>query len=121
MYTDVFERLCAGPEASVARDFSNSRRLDGAVYMMWDMDFLECAAMSPGGSPLSEIAFEVLASVLRACAAGACLKSALHGLGHIHVEYPDRTQAMIDTFLAERRPTGWLKEYALQAREGAVQ
>ena len=61
------------------------------------------------------------------CITSACRKSALHALGHLigyHAPTAPstvRAKAMIDAFLAKRRPLDWLREYAMQAREGSVQ
>lgn len=92
-----------------------------AVYMMWDMDCLEGAAMFPGEEHLVDPIFEVLGIALR-CKSYGCQKSALHGLGHLQSYHPKRVQAAIDWALSQRghlHPD--LIDYAYQARTGMVQ
>jgi hypothetical protein len=51
----------------------------------------------------------------------ACVKGALHGLGHWHNGYPEVVEAAIDRFLNSRRPlSSRFRDYALQARTGMV-
>lgn len=50
-----------------------------------------------------------------------CREGALHGLGHWHLEYPERTKAIIDRCLAERPAISpELYAYAWQARAGQI-
>lgn len=52
----------------------------------------------------------------------ACVEAALHGLGHWQLNFPERTEPIVDRFLKERdglRPE--LVRYARRARDGAVQ
>jgi len=106
--------------------FVNSRHSDigeagDAVYMMWDMDCLEGAAMFPGWEHLVQPILDVLNAALW-CKSYECQRSALHGLGHLQSYHPDRVEREID--LALKRP-GHLKpsllEYAKEARRGMVQ
>lgn len=123
MYTDLYDKLCA-PCGTIGKDLSNTDKLEGAVYMIWDMDCVEGAVMFPDENPhLVDPGFDVLQTVLGRCQAGACLTGALHGLGHLQTYHPERVQAMIDRFLADRgdRLPRWLVDYAEGAREGLVQ
>lgn len=92
-----------------------------AVYMMWDMDCLEGAAMFPGEEHLVDPIFEVLGIALR-CKSFGCQRSALHGLGHLESYHPERVHAEIGWALGQRQhlhPS--LFSYALEARDGMVQ
>src|SRR5690606_28505777 len=74
MYLNCYDKRCnRGP----------SDHLDTAVYMIWDMDYIEIPAIYPADYPhLADPAFELLETVLSRCTAPACIQSALHGLGH---------------------------------------
>ncbi len=51
----------------------------------------------------------------------ACRESALHGLGHWHLEYPQQVEAIIDRFLDSHPDLrSELKAYARAARKGRV-
>jgi hypothetical protein len=121
LYTDLYDQVC-GERGSLP--FANlSSELDTAVYMIWDMDCIEGAVMFPEKAPhLVNPGFEVLQTVLASCRMGACLQSALHGLGHIAVFHPARVQDIVDQFLAARGPElpSWLRDYAMDARVGRV-
>jgi hypothetical protein len=123
MYLEVYDRLC-NDQGRSSEDLSDAAALDIAVYMIWDMDCVEGAVMFPENSPhLVEPGFGVLQTVLDRCSTGACLKGALHALGHLEMYHPERVRTMVDGFLERRRDRlpAWVVEYALEAREGAVQ
>ena len=62
----------------------------------------------------------VMAETLR-IESEACREGALHGLGHWHLNYPARTEAIVDAWLAERPSLSpELHRYALSARSGCV-
>jgi len=50
----------------------------------------------------------------------ACQESALHGLSHWHLHYPERCSASVDEYLALCNDDE-LQAYAEEAREGGVQ
>ncbi len=123
MYLDLYDKLC-NREGTAEADCSDSDELDIAVYMIWDMGCVECAVMFPEKAPhLFEPGLAVLQTILDRCVTGSCLKSALHGLGHIESFHRDRVRSMISGFLNERghRLPAWLVEYAEDAREGGIQ
>jgi hypothetical protein len=101
-------------------DVPDSNAAESAVYMMWDMDCLEGAAMFPGEEHLVEPIFEVLGIALR-CQSFSCQRSALHGLGHLQPYHPERVGAEIDRVLRLKRHLHpGLVQYAHQARTGMV-
>lgn len=122
IYTDLFDRLC-NLRGTLAEDCSDSteHRLDGAVYMIWDMDCISGAVMF-GETHLYDPAFGTLETVLDRCETASCLKSALHGLGHIYKYHPDRVESIIKQFLHSRENDlpQWLVQYAKSACRGAV-
>ena len=101
-------------------DFDASEA-ETAVYMMWDMDCLEGAAIFPGEEHLVNPIFEVLGTALR-CKSFGCQRSALHGLGHQEPYHPERVHAEIDWVLSqEGRLHPLLISYAHDARTGMIQ
>ncbi|MCW5768956.1 MAG: hypothetical protein KIT19_09750 [Phycisphaeraceae bacterium] len=132
LYTDMFDRVCGRHGTDPDSDLRDSVEVDGAVYMMWDMDNLEGMVMFPEKGPhLVEPGIEVLEHVLLRCRTSACRVSALHGIGHIygiHSYSGDgdkaiaaRLRAIVDAFMDRDDLPEWLREYAAHAREGAVQ
>lgn len=94
--------------------------LNTVCYMWWD----EFIAIAHPGDPhyhvLHEAALDVMDGTLRLPSI-ACQEAALHGLGHWHLQFPGRCEAIIDGYLAEnaqRDPR--LQLYARSARSGCV-
>ncbi|TVQ34601.1 MAG: hypothetical protein EA376_00015 [Phycisphaeraceae bacterium] len=122
LYTDLFDRLCDKHDVDPNKSSSKDTPLEDAVYMIWDMDCIEGAVMFPKHWPhLVDPGFRVLETILEKCRTVTCKESALHALGHIHMYHPERVEKIIDKFLASPDQPGVLREYALDAREGAVQ
>lgn len=130
LYTDLFDRVCGHHGTDPDSDLRDTVEVDGAVYMMWDMDHLEGTVMFPEKGPhLVEPGIEVLESVLRRCRTSACRVSALHGIGHIYCIHnyqgdkaiAARLGAIVDAFTEREDLPEWLRDYAAHAREGYVQ
>lgn len=120
LYTDLFDRVCC--KYGTEPDGKHEDRIDGSVYMIWDMDCIEGAAMFPDEYPrLVEPTFGVLESVLAQCRMSTCLHSALHGLGHLRAHHPERVERIIDHFVANRTMPQWIRDYARDARTGCIQ
>lgn len=100
-------------------DEKDATPAETAVYMMWDMDCLEGAAMFPGEEHLVDPIFEVLGIALR-CRSFGCQRSALHGLGHLEQYHEERVHAEIDGALKGTWLHPKLKHYAEQARTGMI-
>lgn len=130
LYTDLYDRICGRRGTDPDADLRETCEIDGAVYMIWDMNYVECTVMFPDRNPhLVEPGIEVLETVLQQCRTSACRVSALHGIGHIRCarEYEgdrviaERLKAIIDEFVRGRDLPDWLSEYAACARDGGVQ
>ncbi len=120
-YTDLFDLVCGKRGTDPDTDYTNSLSVDVAVYMIWEVSLIGGVVMFPDrDSHLAEPGFGVLKTVLEKCRTSSCLMSALHGLGHIQMENPQRVEQIIDEFLSNRQIPMWLHEYAMRAREGAV-
>ncbi len=97
-------------------------RLDGAVFMLWDMSGggIDTAVFDHSHPELLDAAFESLESILLQSESAACQMSVLHGLGHLHCNHAARSVAIIDRYLRERRPPVELRQFAQLARDGCV-
>lgn len=129
LYTDLFDKVCGARGADPDTDLRELSEIDGAVYMIWDMDCLEGTVLFPHEHPhLVEPGINIIQTVLDRCRTSTCLISALHGAGHIvgfhsrsgNDAIVSRVQGIIDIFLRRRRAPEWVREYALDAREGMV-
>lgn len=128
-YTHLFDRVCGRRGTDPDEELIHTVDVDMAVYMIWDMDHLEGAVSFQDSNPhLVEPALEILQTVLCKCRTGACLASALHGIGHVYTALKQRdmtiacrVQSMVDEFLGRPCIPEWVHEYATLAREGAVQ
>jgi len=99
-------------------DEPGANPLNVSCYMWWDI--YPAYPTSANNIEEDEILLGVMEDVLR-LDSDACRESALHGLGHWQMGYPERVKAVTDEFLARNqaiRPE--LKHYALQARRGQV-
>ena len=95
--------------------------LNAVCYMWWDVIPFHGKPQDPDRT---EFDAEVLSILVRLLAIphDACRESALHGLGHWQLDYPETAGKLIDEFL-QRSPNlrPELLSYARQARNGAVQ
>lgn len=119
-YVDTLDRVCDNFGVAPADGTQNLDELDGTVYMMWDMDCLEGAAMFPGEEHLVDPIFHVLETCL-GCKSVACQLSGLHGLNHLEHYHPDRVHTLIKRYLREERAAKpWLNSYARDAMHGRL-
>ncbi len=121
LYQNVFDKVAdqgGKRPASSTNDFND---LDGSIYMIWDMNGLEGAAMFPGEEHLIDPIFRVLEAALQ-CRTVACQIGGLHGLGHLQPHHPKRVAELIDRFTSRKRTRmPWVVQYASQARKGMVE
>lgn len=120
LYTRLFTRVCS-PHLSHLDEYG-SAPVNGAVYMLWDMDCLEGAAMFPEHNKgvLVEPVFDVLTHAL-SLSHPACQESALHGLSHLHWVHGDRVERIVSEYLEQGRAARpELIDYARAARTGGV-
>ena len=118
LYSDVLDKRCAPVLGHVNEPGGNA--LNQTCYMLWDASPLSYWERSSEPAVFYGAVCEVLAHALRS-ENRACVESALHGLGHVRLYYPQRVEAIIDAFLAgsvARFPE--LRGYAQNARIGAV-
>jgi hypothetical protein len=95
--------------------------LNGICYMFWDTNCsLSSLESVRDKEQFEEAVFRVLGRILT-IPHRACREGALHGLGHLQIEYPERVAALVDTFLQHAELDDALRQYALRARGGRVQ
>lgn len=100
-------------------DTPDATPAESAVFMMWDMDCLEGAAMFKGEEHLVDPIFAVLGIALR-CRSFVCQRSALHGLGHLEQYHRERVCAEIDWAMTSGMLHPQLRQYAVEARTGMI-
>jgi hypothetical protein len=94
--------------------------LNPICYMWWDTFPLYGQPENPLRREIDNACLWVMEATL-ALPSLPCQQSALHGLGHWRMYYPDRCQTLISEFLAGHlRLHPELREYALCALEGRV-
>jgi hypothetical protein len=119
LYEQCFDRVCNA--RGVKPDDDLDSELDIAVFMIWDMDGIECPAINPERHPhLVEPSFEVLEVALFRCRTATCKRSALHALGHLVNVHPKRVHAMIDRYFVLPKQPRHLREYAKEVRAGEI-
>ncbi len=125
-YRDLLDRVCNNGGRRPDEDMYDSGRhdrpgftdLDGAVYMIWDMDGVGWLA---GEAHLVDPIFGVLESTLD-LRCSTCVISGLHGLNHLQDDHPDRVSGIVSRFLARRRGMpDWMRSYAECAARGECQ
>lgn len=119
LFEQCFAKRCS-PHSSHLNE-RKANPLNSVCYMWWDV-------FPYVGRPNDPTHAEIDAEFLRVIKqtlyldSDACCESALHGLGHWQMHYPDETTSIIDEFLASRpRLRRGLKSYALQAQEGDIE
>jgi hypothetical protein len=94
--------------------------LNSVCYMWWDIIPLIGQPNNPERSEIDKEILGVLGSTLRLDSI-ACQESALHGLGHWHLYYPQQVEEMINTFLENHKVMREeLRTYAMSAYRGCV-
>ncbi|MGD9789162.1 MAG: hypothetical protein AB7Q00_07225 [Phycisphaerales bacterium] len=130
MYTNLFDRVCGNRGSDPDSQLYLKHKIDGAVYMIWDMDNLAGTVMFPDKAPhLVEPGVHILETALLKCRTSACRISALHGIGHIvsvhrakkRRDIAPQLQSFIEKFLERDDVPSWLREYADCAYHGSVQ
>lgn len=120
--TSLFEQ-CFVPRCTPHlshRDEAGAGPLNAVCYMWWDIFPLYGQPEDAARREIDAACISVMGSTLELPSV-ACEESALHGLGHWGIYYPDRCQSIILRFTQrhqELRPE--LREYAERARETRV-
>jgi hypothetical protein len=119
----LFERLFAirCTERLSHLDRVESRPLNSVCYVWWDV-FPTWGR--PGNPDYVEVDRELLGAMRQILSLGsvACQESALHGLGHWHLNYAADVENAIDEYVARQTAlTPELRQYAEAAQQGCIQ
>jgi hypothetical protein len=94
--------------------------LNSACYMWWDLIPIHGKPNDPARQELDQEILIVIERILNIDSI-ACQESALHGLGHWEIYYPDQVHKIIDNFITSHLDSRVdLLNYAKQARTGYV-
>ncbi len=95
--------------------------INRACYMWWDLFPSYGNPFDPSRQQEDRTVLQVMKGIL-SLDSEACRESAIHGLGHWHLHYPEEVQQIVDEFLG-RDPvlSTALRGYAMAARSGCVQ
>lgn len=97
-----------------------STPVNRACYMWWDLFPSWGNPQDLARQEEDQTILQVMKSILD-LASEACRESALHGLGHWHLTYPEEVRRILDEFLGRVPPiSDPLREYAIAARSGMV-
>ena len=116
LFEQCFARRCSPYLAH--RNQKDTNPLNGVCYMWWERFEAWYPLDHPDRAPAYEITLEVMERCL-SLESDPCRESALHGLSHWHLYYPQQVECAIDAFLALNPdlPKA-LKSYAREARRG---
>ena len=118
LFEECFAKRCT-PHLSHL-DEPGASPLNGVCYMWWDILPIGAQPNNPDQTDLDREILGVMESTLRLDAV-ACPESALHGLGHWHLQYPQRVEGIIETFLKDHEEMrAELRIYAMNASRGCV-
>ncbi len=121
LFVELFDKVCGDRGADPWGEYIHTHGVDMAVYMLWGMLLVSHIFGSREREYLRVPAFESLEGILRRCNSASCHVGALHGLGHIHDYAPKTVEAIIDRATNRRGLAPWVRNYARDARRGAVQ
>lgn len=106
LYENLFAVRCDEVEEA-------ANPLNEFVYMLWDLP-------PPGGEGVERELVSMLGDVLFV-RHGAVQESALHGLGHLQLDFPVEVATVVDRYLSSDRPVSdAMRAYAARARRGEV-
>ena len=118
LYRQCFNPRCTPTLGHLDEQPANP--LNRVCYMWWDILPVAGQPDVPARQAFDQECLQVMAATL-ALPNAACQESALHGLGHWAMYYPQPVAALVNAYLQNNPEIrGPLKQYALAARSGAV-
>jgi hypothetical protein len=118
LYEDCFAKRCT-PHLSHLGE-PGAGQLNLVCYMWWDILPVAGSPDDPACKEVNQALLQVMDSALKLDSI-ACQESALHGLGHWHIRFPEQVESIIQNFLQRSNalPEN-LRKYALNALSGCV-
>lgn len=121
LFADFFERECA-PFLSTEDNTDNHHKspLNMSCHMFWDLCRFNYNVRDTYVNDSNEACLQVMQKTL--CLKNiACQEAALHGLGHLYEQCPDRVRSIIQDFLKQNPYiSDKLVHYANRAAEGNI-
>lgn len=133
LFFDLFSQRCRPVLSHGLKTYPEDfEPLNSICYMWWDLFPTWGSPDSTATKTIDSAILEVLNEILHSENI-SCVESALHGLGHWHLNYAEETELIIDRFLKETNPAklsklsggdlsveNKLRDYAKAARIGCV-
>ena len=120
LFAQCFAKRCTAHLGHLPETEPGASPLNLVCYMWWDILPVGGQPDDPNGVPLNREILGVMESTLQLDSV-ACQESALHGLGHWYLHYPQRVAEIIDHFLKRQKGLREeLRQYAMSAQRGCV-
>jgi hypothetical protein len=118
LYRDCFAKRCTSHLSHL--DEPGAGPLNAVCYMWWDVLPVAGRPQDPAYQEMNQAILQVMEAALKLDSI-ACQESALHGLGHWHLQYSSEVEEIIQGFLQRNKalPEN-LRKYALSAMSGCV-
>jgi hypothetical protein len=116
----LYEKLMAPVYKDDLGHTNHGSGFHSACYMWWDIFPLWGGMDHPDRDRINEAVLNVCEYAL-GLRALSCQESALHGLGHWHLEIPEQTGPIVERFLARTDINRAIRAYAELAAAGHVQ
>jgi hypothetical protein len=118
LYEDCFAKRCTHHLSHL--DEPGAGPLNLVCYMWWDILPVAGNPDDPARKEMDQALLQVMDAALQLDSI-ACQESALHGLGHWHLHYPNLVEEIIQGFLQRNTVLAEnLETYALSALKGCV-
>jgi hypothetical protein len=116
-------RNCILAISTLFRDFFSERPLGDTCFMWWEYVFMVASPSlnSFVADPALRDAFILVMREILDIENDNCRMSALHGLGHLAMKYPDRIEPIIEQFIVEKAPLpSRIVDYAIACKHGDI-
>jgi hypothetical protein len=120
LFGELFATRCTNALSNGRAWSKDLSELNAVCYMWWDIIPVYGRPDDPARRQLDAEVLAVLQCQLESTSL-ACQESALHGLGHWAVYYPQRVEAIIASYLQRQSQQSPLRHYAVAASAGDVQ
>lgn len=120
LYANLMAPVYEDDLGHVQRGPGDPERPTFACYMWWDVIPLYGGMEHADRDRINDAVLHVFEQVLK-LRAESCLESVLHGLGHWHLDVPERTEPIVRRFLSRTDISPALRSYAKYAAIGGVQ
>ena len=118
LFRDLFQKRCSDALGHI--DEPGGGALNGTCYMWWDILPVHGQPESPALSERDALLLDVMRNILH-LESDSVRESALHGLGHWQIYYPEQVEKIVTDFIwKHRKIRDSLRNYAYAAMHGDV-